>query len=143
LSNVVGFKFLKPLGKMNLNAYSIYKMTTNGFEGNNYGNVSIQSLSVSYLINKTSETDSLSIKETKSQWILEGGYYGESIEMAVENGVRDMNSGYYLGMAFTGISFKHKTWTIPFNFSLPLFQTINGEQNAASFRFKIGLSKVF
>lgn len=140
---MAGLALSKRWNKVLFNATGLYKFTTNGFEGNNYGDLSVQNVSLTYMISDAAcySADSL---PGKSFGITAGvGYYGEWLETIIEEDVRDMNSGYYLGYATANVKFSFRTWSMPMTFSLPVIQNLNGNQNNAGNRYRIGLVKTF
>jgi Putative MetA-pathway of phenol degradation len=144
---MLGISFSKRWDKLTLQGSGLYKYTTKGFENNLYGSLSTQNLSFSYRIfggNNFCAIEKEGKKETSKVGLsLFGGYYGEWLGSIVEDEIVDENSGYYLGFANTGANFSYKTWTIPLTFSLPLVHHLNGNQNKAGYRIRLGLIKAF
>lgn len=128
-----------------------FKYTTNGFNGNYYGNISVQNITVSYRIKeiKSKAADLISndtqyeIIETNYRWTVFGGYYGEWLDKIREDGIVDEDSGYYLGFLNLGANFNYDSWSFPLTLSLPIMQDMNGEQNDAGIRLRIGVIKSF
>lgn len=139
--------------KLTLQANGLYKHTTNGFEGNYYGSIAIQNVSLSYRIKGESAfcvltTDDKTTAKPKTAvpnlgWTVFGGYYGEWLDMLKEDGETDHDSGYYLGFATLGNNISYKTWSFPLTLSLPIIQNMNGEQNTGGFRLRLGVIKAF
>lgn len=150
---MVGIIASKRLDKLTLQANALYKHTTNGFEGNYYGSISIQNVALSYRI-KGENTFCPSSLDTKTEdkpkettsnfgWAVFGGYYGEWLDKLKEDGVTDNDSGYYLGFATLGNNISYKKWSFPLTLSLPVIQDMNGEQNTGGFRLRLGLIRSF
>jgi hypothetical protein len=142
-----GVSFVKKWDKFMLQGNGLYKQTTKGFQGNYYGSLSVQNLSLSYTIsgeNKFCSIDSLS-KNVKPKLGVNifGGYYGEWLDKLKENEVVDENSGHYLGFALMGANFYYDKWAFPLTFSLPAINNMNGEQNNAGYRIRLGIIKSF
>lgn len=122
------------------------KYTTNGFNRTNYGSVNIQNIALSYqLKNKQSKCSSDSLKpETKTRLAVWGGYYGEwPGQKTDKDGIKDENTGYYLGFATVGFSPSYRGFTIPLTLSLPFIEDIRGEQAHYSYRVRLGIVKTF
>lgn len=134
-------------GKFSLQGNLFYKYTTKGFEGNYYSSVFIQNFTLSYRIagGQTVFCTSDPKLAAKNNFGLNifSGYYGELLDKIVEDGVPDQNSGYYLGFINLGANLFYKKWGIPISFSLPVLQHLNGEQNEAGFRIKLGIVRSF
>ncbi|RKS01668.1 MULTISPECIES: transporter [unclassified Flavobacterium] len=127
-----------------------FKFTTNGFKGNYYGNISVQNISISYSIKELqvkgeqiSEDSPYEITETKYRWTIFGGYYGEWLDKIREDDIIDQDSGYYLGFLNLGANFSYDQWSFPLTFSSPIIQNVNGQQNDAGVRVRIGIVKSF
>lgn len=139
--------------KLTLQANGLYKHTTNGFQGNYYGSISIQNASLSYRIKGENAfcalaTDDKATDKTKPTisnfgWAVFGGYYGEWVDMIKEDDETDHDSGYYLGFATLGNNISYKKWSFPLTISLPIIQNMNGEQNTGGFRVRFGIIKSF
>lgn len=144
---IIGALFSKKWGKLALQGNGLYKHTTKGFDKNNYGSVAVQSLFASYRLkgeNKACATDSTEIvKEPGFGCTLFGGYYGEWLSKIKEGGLLDDDSGYYLGFAMLGTNLSYRKWSLPITFSLPFVQHMNGQQNDAGIRAKLGIIKSF
>jgi hypothetical protein len=144
---MLGVSFSKRWGKLTLQGSGLYKYTTKGFENNHYGSLSTQNLSVSYRIlgdNNFCAIGKDTKKETSKVGLsLFGGYYGEWLGSIIEDEIIDENSGYYLGFTNVGTNFSYKTWTIPLTFSLPIVNHLNGNQNKAGYRVRLGIIKAF
>jgi len=76
-------------------------------------------------------------------WTVFGGYYGEWLDRIKEDGVTDEDSGHYLGFVTTGTSISFQRWSIPLYLSVPMIQKLNGEQNQAGFRLRVGMIRAF
>lgn len=127
-----------------------YKFTTNGFKGNYYGNISVQNVSISYRIKELqkkaeqpSKESQYEITEASYRWTIFGGYYGEWLDKIREDGIVDQDSGYYLGFLSLGANFNYGQWNFPLTLSIPIIQDMNGEQNDAGIRLRIGIVKSF
>jgi len=134
-------------GKFALQANLFYKYTTKGIHGNYYSSVFTQNAVLSYrLTGAQTAFCSSDVKRTaKNDFGLTifGGYYGEGLDKLVEDGIPDDNSGYYLGFFNVGGNVFYKNWGVPITFSTPIFQHLNGEQNEAGLRLKIGIVRSF
>ena len=130
-----------------LQAGSNFKYTTPGFEKNYYGSLSTHNLNVSYRIK--GQRGFCRMNETGEPtpepliWTVFGGYYGEWLDRIKEDGVTDEDSGHYLGFVTTGTSISFQRWSIPLYFSVPVVQKLNGEQNQAGFRLRVGIIRAF
>lgn len=127
-----------------------FKYTTNGFRGNYYGNISVHNLSVSYKIKEqTKEVSNASadsqyeVVKVNYRWTIFGGYYGEWLDKIREENVVDEDSGYYLGFTNLGANFNYGKWSFPVMLSTPVVQAVNGNQNDAGIRLKVGLIRSF
>lgn len=143
-----GIIFSKRWNKLAITGNSLFKYTTRGFEHKNFGNLSIQNLSLSYRIKNATmnctPSDTLNTKEKSCLgWTIFGGYYGEWLDKIKEENMIDENSGYYLGFATLGTTLSFRSWSIPFTYSYPIIQHINGEQNKSGFRLRLGIIKSF
>jgi len=144
---MAGVIFSKRWDKLTLQGNALYKHTTTGFEKNYYGSLSVQNLSLAYRLKGESSfcsADSTDhIGHTNFGWTVFGGYYGEWLDNIKEAGEVDENSGYYLGFATLGTNLSYKKWRFPLTVSLPIIQQMNGEQNDAGFRLRLGIIKSF
>ncbi len=149
---MAGIIAAKRLGKFTLQGNALYKHTFNGFQGNYYGSIAIQNLSLSYRIKgqnafcallNDDETDKPKQTASNFGWGIFGGYYGEWVDMIKEDGETDHDSGYYMGFATFGNNISYKSWSFPLTVSLPVIQNMNGEQNTGGFRLRIGIIKSF
>ena len=142
-----GISLSKKWDKFMLQGSGIYKQTTNGFQGNYYGSLSVQNLSLSYRIAGENEVCSIDTLITNSKVKLGvsafGGYYGEWLDKLKEDGIIDENSGHYLGFATFGTNLSYKRWAFPLTVSLPIINQMNGEQNNAGLRVRLGVIKSF
>ena len=140
---MIGILFSKHWDKMTLTGNGFYKYATSGFQGNYYGSLSTQSLMLSYKIKEGGRFCAMDEKAEKAMsnfgWNVFGGYYGESHDKVKEDNVVDPNSGYYLGFANLGTSISYKKWSMPLTVSLPIINDLNGSQNNAGFRLRIGI----
>ncbi len=135
----------KRWNKLTLIGSAFHRQTTVGFENTTYSSVSLQNLMLSYTIKghgNSCEADSVCLKH-KINWNINGGYYGEWLGSIKEGDEVDPNSGYYVGFATLGTSLSIKNWSIPLTFSYPLIQQMNGQQNMAGARVRLGISKKF
>ncbi len=144
---MIGILFSKQWNKLTLSGNALYKHTTNGFQDNYYGSLSVHGVGVSYKIKGESsicETDSLATK-TASNFGLSAmvGYSGEWLDKLKEDGVVDENSGHYLGLANFGGTFLYKKWAFPLTLSMPIINKMNGLQNDFGYRFRIGVIRAF
>lgn len=129
---------------------AFHRQTTKGFGNTTYSSVSLQNLLLSYTIkghSNSCDADSVCLKHNVS-WNVSAGYYGEwlgQIKEVEEGGeeVKDPNTGYYIGFATIGTNVSLKSWSFPLTFSYPLFQKMNGDQNIASYRVRLGIVKNF
>jgi hypothetical protein len=156
---MVGIILDKRWDKLLFQANGLYKYTTNGFQGNYYGSIAIQNVSLSYRIfGKNSSCAIMQIEEnnigtkssnknivTESKWscLVFGGYYGEWLDKLKEDNIIDQNSGYYLGYATLGTNLTFASWSFPLTTSLPVIQNMNGDQNNGGFRIRLGMIKSF
>jgi Putative MetA-pathway of phenol degradation len=144
---MAGILFSKQWNKLTLNGNVFYKYTTNGFQGNYYGSLSVHGLGVSYKIKGESsicEMDSLKSKKAKNFGISGNiGYSGEWLDKLKEEEVVDEDSGHYLGLANFGGTFLYKKWAFPFTLSLPIINEMNGLQNDFGYRFRVGIIRAF
>jgi hypothetical protein len=134
-------------GKFSLQGNVFYKYTTKGFQGNYYSSVFVQNVTLSYRIAGAqtafcSKDPKLAAKNNFGLNVF-GGYSGESLDKLKEDGIADENSGYYLGFATLGVNLFYNKWGIPFTFSQPIFQHLNGDQNQAGYRIKVGIVRSF
>lgn len=135
----------KRWNKLTLIGSAFHRQTTKGFENTTYSSVSLQNLLLSYTIkghSNSCEADSVCLKHNIS-WNINGGYYGEWLGQIKEEEKVDPNSGYYVGFATLGTSLSIKSWSIPLTFSYPLVQHMNGDQNMAGYRVRLGIAKKF
>ena len=144
---MAGLVMSKSWNKFLLQANGMYKFTTKGFQNNYYGSTSVQNLIVSYKIKKRSELsteENSEDKETSNFGLsLFTGYYGEWLDNLKEDDIIDENSGYYLGFANLGTNISYKKWILPITLSLPFVKKMNGEQNEAGIRIRLGLVRTF
>lgn len=135
----------KRWNKFTLIGSAFHRQTTKGFENTTYSSVSLQNLMVSYSIkghSSSCQADSVCMKHNFS-WNVTAGYYGEWLGQIKEEDEVDPNSGYYLGFATLGTNVSFKSWSIPLTFSYPLVQNMNGDQNMAGYRIRLGITKKF
>lgn len=142
-----GVAFSKRWNKYSLQGNGVYKYTTNGFEKNYYGSLSTQNLMLSYRLkgeNNFCAVDTSAKKKGSSSGIsIFGGYYGEWLDRLQEDKIIDENSGHYLGFATLGTNIFYKKWAFPLTVSIPLINKMNGEQNDAGYRIRLGIIKSF
>jgi hypothetical protein len=139
---MAGILFSKHWDKMTLIGNGIYKYTTAGFQGNYYGSIAIQNLALSYKIKAGGRLSAIEGEEMEKPnfgWTVFGGYYGEWLDKLKEDGVVDENSGYYLGFANLGTNLSFKKWSFPLTLSLPILNDMNGTQNNAGYRLRLGI----
>jgi len=141
-----GLSFLKVWNRLSLQGNALFRQTTKGFDDITYSSVSVQNLGLAYTLkghNNSCRQDTVCNSHTVN-WSVFGGYYGEYLSSIKEaDGEYDENSGYYLGFATLGTSVSAKGWSIPLTVSLPVIQNMNGDQNMAGFRLRIGIVKRF
>ncbi len=140
---MLGIVFSKNWDKMALTGNGFYKYTTLGFNRNYYGSTATQNLTISYKIKSGGRLFAASDKGKKVMsnfgWSVFGGYNGEWHDKVKENNVVDENSGYYLGFANVGTNLSYKKWNFPLTVSLPIINNLNGSQNKAGYRLRIGI----
>lgn len=141
-----GLSFAKGWNKLSLQGNALYRYTTKGFDNITYSSVSFQNLGIAYSIkghNTTCQQDTVCQKHATG-WSVFGGYYGEYLSKIIEeDGEVDSNSGYYVGFATVGTSVSVKGWSFPLTVSLPVLQYMNGDQNNAGYRVRLGILKKF
>ena len=150
---MAGIIISKRWSRITLQGSGLYKHTTNGFQGNYYGSISVQNLTFNYKIIEGAKSCSLlpkenpaSVEQAKASnlgWAVYGGYYGEWLDKTKEDDVVDENSGYYMGYATLGNAISYKKWSFPLTLSLPIIQNMNGDQNSGGFRLRLGIIKSF
>ena len=144
---MAGVMFSKRWNNLALQGNGLFKFTTPGFQGNYYGNLAVQNLSLSYKIKKGSSFCSMDSLDSKTEsdfgWNIFTGYYGEWLDKLTEDKVVDENSGYYMGFATLGTNLSYKKWNFPLTFSLPVISEMNGDQNKAGIRLRLGVIKSF
>lgn len=131
--------------KLTLIGSAFHRQTTKGFENTTYSSVSLQNLMLSYNIKghgSSCEADSVCTKHNFN-WNVTGGYYGEWLGQIKKEDETDPNSGYYLGFATLGTNVSINNWSFPLTFSYPLIQQMNGDQNMAGYRIRLGIAKKF
>ena len=142
-----GIVFSKKWGELTLQGSGLFKRTTNGFHGNYYGNLSVQNISLSYRIMGENDFCSLDtstkMKSSKMGLSVSAGYYGEWLDKIREDNIVDDNSGHYLGFANLGGVLSYKKWGFPLTVSLPIINNMNGQQNDAGVRLRVGIIKAF
>lgn len=142
---IVSLAASKKWNKLTLMGSALHRYTTKGFDNTTYSSVSLQNLMVSYNIighSKSCQTDSI-CSEHNFNWAVSAGYYGEWLGKIKKPDGPDENTGYYLGFATLGTNLSFKKWSIPLTFSYPVFQQMNGDQNNAGLRFRMGIIKMF
>ena len=144
---IAGILISKHWDKFKLMASGLFKYSTSGFENNYYGSISTQNLTLSYKVKEGSSfcaMDTLNKRKASNLgWNLFGGYNGEWLDQLKEDTIPDENSGYYLGFANLGTNLSYKNWSFPLTLSLPIISNMNGNQNDAGFRLRIGILKSF
>ncbi len=142
---MLGIAFAKKWDKLTVQGNVIYKHTTKGFNNNYYGSLSTQNFILSYnIIGKSGycSIDTGTKKENTNLGIsIFSGYYGEWLDKLSEENVIDENSGHYLGFASFGTNLSYKKWSFPLTVSIPLINKMNGEQNEAGYRVRLGIIK--
>ena len=143
---MAGVLFSKHWDKLTMNGNALYKHTTAGFEKNYYGSLSVQNLAWIYRL-KGENVDCVCDSSTNKKhiefgWTIMAGYHGEWLDNIKEGGEVDKNSGYYLGYATLGTNFSYRKWALPVTLSLPIVQRMNGDQNYAGLRLRIGVIKL-
>ena len=142
-----GIMFSKRWNNLALQGNGLFKYTTRGFQGNYYGSLAVQNLSLSYKIKNGGmfcSMDSIGTKNASNVgWSIFGGYYGEWLDKLEEDKVVDDNSGYYMGFATVGTNLSYKKWNFPLTFSLPVITEMNGDQNAGGIRLRLGVIRSF
>ncbi len=143
---MAGVLFSKRWDKLTLNGNALYKHTTAGFEKNYYGSLSVQNLAWMYRLKgenlDCARDSSTNKKHIELGWTLMAGYHGEWLDNIKEGEEVDRNSGYYLGYATLGTNFSYRKWALPVTLSLPIVQRMNGDQNDAGLRLRIGIIKL-
>ena len=144
---MVGILFSKQWDKLSLNGNALYKHTTNGFQENYYGSLSVYSVGVSYKIKGESsicEMDSIDTKTASNIGLSATiGYSGEWLDKLKEDCIVDEDSGHYLGLVNFGGTFLYKKWAFPLTLSLPIINEMNGLQNDFGYRFRVGIIRAF
>jgi hypothetical protein len=150
---MVGIIISKRWSKITLQGSGLYKHTNNGFQGNYYGSISVQNLTLNYkiiegytscsLLPKENPASAEQAKKANLGLAVYGGYYGEWLDKTKEDDVVDQNSGYYMGYAILGNAISYKKWSFPLSLSLPIIQNMNGDQNNGGFRVRLGIIKSF
>ena len=144
---MMGVAISKTWGRISLQGNGLFKVSTNGFKGNYYGDLSTHNLSLSYRLagEKSFCAADTSVKDPASGFGLNifGGYYGEWLDKVKEDDEIDDDSGHYLGFAVLGLNTSYKKWAFPVTLSLPVITAENGEQNEAGYRLRLGIVKSF
>ncbi|MBA4055290.1 MAG: hypothetical protein C0490_11300 [Marivirga sp.] len=143
---MAGLIFSKRWNKLTLQGNGLYKHTTKGFEENYYGSLSLQNISLAYQLKGDGNLSSDSLDHaghTDFGWTIFGGYYGEWLDNIKEEDIVDENSGYYLGFATVGTNLSYRKWSFTLTVSLPIIQQMNGEQNDAGLRLRLGINMSF
>ena len=143
---MAGLIVSKKWNKFSLQANTLFKKTTKGFNDNYYGNLSIQNLSLSYKLigaNNSCNADSSNKNNNKLSLSIFCGYYGEWLDKIKEDDIIDENSGYYAGFLNIGTSLTVKKYIFPITTSLPIISKMNGNQNPPGFRIRFGVVRMF
>lgn len=144
---MAGLMFSKQWGRAGIKGNGLFKKTTRGFEGNHYGDLSVQNIAFSYrLLGKEDACEpdtTLGKNKAELGLHLVAGYYGEWLGKVIENEIVDDNSGYYLGFATLGTTFTLGKWSFPLTYSLPVVNQMNGNQTDAGFRARMGVVRRF
>lgn len=140
---MIGLAFSKKMNKLMLQGNGLYKRTTNGFQGNYYGSLSTQNLSLTFELKENAVfCTSNKVSGFNAAYLglrVFAGYYGEWLDKIREDGVVDPNSGHYLGFANLGVNTSYKRWAFPLTLSLPVINNMYGTQNPAGFRLRLGI----
>ncbi|MBL7921192.1 MAG: transporter [Bacteroidia bacterium] len=143
---MAGISFLKVWNRLSLQGNALYRYTTKGFDDITYSSISFQNVGLAYSLkghNNSCQQDTVCNSHTVN-WSVFGGYYGEYLSSIKEaDGEYDENSGYYVGFATLGTAISAKGWSVPLTLSIPIIQQMNGDQNMAGFRLRIGIVKRF
>ncbi len=142
---MLGISASKKWNKIILQVNTIGKYTTRGFDKTNYGSVNVHNVAVSYLVkNKLSNCSSDSLMPDKGLKLsVFGGYYGEWLGQINKEGIKNQNTGYYLGFATIGSNLTFNGFSIPLTLSIPIIQDIRGEQARSGYRIRLGFVKTF
>lgn len=143
---MAGIVFSKSWTKMVLQGNALYKFTTSGFQDNYYGSLTVHNLTLSYKLLEGSAFCATDVEETKVDSnvgvTIFAGYYGEWLDKIKEDDVVDEDSGYYMGFANLGTNLSYKKWSFPLTLSLPIVEEMNGNQNAAGYRMRVGIVRL-
>lgn len=144
---LAGLIISKRWNKLSIQANTMYKYATLGFQQNYYGSLSIQNISFAYKLKSkdcTCPTDTTDHKcRSDFDWKVSIGYNGEWLDKIKEDNIVDENSGYYLGFVNVGTTLTARKWSIPLTVYLPVIQQLNGTQNNAGYRIRIGIIRTF
>lgn len=142
---MIGLIVSKNWDRISIQANTLFKKTTQGFNDNYYGDLSIQNLSFSYRLLGSANSCSIdsSKKSNKLSLSIFGGYYGEWLDKLKEEDVFDENSGYYAGFFNIGTNLSIKKYSFPVTASLPVISNMNGVQNPPGFRIRFGVVRMF
>jgi hypothetical protein len=140
---IAGVLFSKNWDRTTLQGNALYKFTTKGFQDNYYGSLAVHNLSLAYRLKKGSAfcaVDSLENKSVSDFGVnVYAGYYGEWLDKIKEDGIVDEDSGYYMGFANIGLNMAYQRWSFPLTLSLPVVEEMNGNQNPAGYRIRLGI----
>lgn len=143
---IVGATLQKKYGRFNIRANALYKHSNKGFQDVYFGDFFIHSLLASFQPGENknrAEGDSLK-KEPSTQFAIYGGLAGEDIGAQVQYDLTLPNSGSYYLYAKAGIIFTFsRNISLPVAFELPIYKSISGIQNEASYRINTGLQLKF
>lgn len=144
---MVGVVFSNNWNNYTLQGNALYKHTNKGFDGNYYSSLAVQNITLSHRLIKESAFCSANSDEKANGsnlgLSLFGGYNGEWLDNLKEGDEIDENSGYYLGFVNVGSNISYKNFSLPITFSIPIINNMNGNQNDASFRVKLGIIITF
>jgi Putative MetA-pathway of phenol degradation len=133
--------------KLAVQGNTMYKYATAGFQQNYYGSLSVQNISLAYKLRSkdcSCPTDTTNHKCLSDfDWNVSLGYYGEWLDKLKEDNIVDPNSGYYLGFVSLATTLTAKKWSIPITVYVPAVEQMNGSQNKAGYRIRIGIIKTF
>jgi Putative MetA-pathway of phenol degradation len=142
---MAGLIVSKKWDKFSIQANTLFKKTTKGFNDNYYGSLSIQNLSCSYRLLGAANSCNMDSSKTSNKISLSifGSYYGEWLDKIKEDDIVDENSGYYAGFFNLGTNLSIKKFSFPVTASLPIISNMNGIQNPPGFRIRFGVVRMF
>jgi hypothetical protein len=141
---LAGISFSLSKGKGYMRGAALYKFSTTGYDGINYGSFLQHSLSYNYPVAGKNSCPADSLVSSSFSCTLAAGVNGEWMGQEFSGpGAYIANTGGYLLYAQGAVYLGFKKWTIPLSFCIPLMQAYNGTQSNTVFRAKIGLLKTF